>query len=120
MEEQKNFKYAGNVNFMSSKQVDVSQIEIEDVRFLMPVRIDINVNNDVVPVFAKIDLTNKEIYFDLDWLNDESVKQKVFDYLKIKTILPEDHYEADQETYDEVDRANSEENKLRSDKENYD
>jgi hypothetical protein len=119
MEEQKNFKYEGDASFKASNKINIGQIDVEDVRFLMPVRIDINVNNKPMAVFAKMDLTNKEIYFDLDWLNDDLMKEKVFEHLKIKTTLPENHYEADQKVYSEVDRANAEQDQLKSNKETY-
>ncbi len=93
---------------MEEQKSNLDQIEVLNVRFLMPVRIDMNVDGKSVIAFAKMDLANKEIYFDLSWLNDISVKEKVFDHLKIKTTLPENHYEADEGIYGEVDRANTE------------
>lgn len=113
MSEQKHFKYEGNVNLSPQGQVPIENITVKDVRFLMPVRIDMDIDGKVVPVFASMDLAHKEVYFDWVWLNDDVMKEKVFEYLRIKNTLPEDQYGADEDTYTEINRARDQHEQLK-------
>lgn len=117
MAEQKHFHYEGNVTLDSSQRDQrfaPKEVKVKKVRFLVPVRIDMDVDGQSITANADMDLANQELFFEAGWLDFDSVKSSVFDHIRATTLLPEDKYEADNEVYDEVGRAQAEHEMLKN------
>lgn len=112
MPEQAHFKYEANPRNLIRPSGDTPEIEIEDISFLMPIRITCKINGQPQIISGGMNYATKEMV-----LNDthiipaelaESMKEKVFEFLKIATTLPEESYQASDEVYEQAARANEE------------
>lgn len=99
------FNYEGNAEMASN-------IEIESVKFLVPVRIQAKVNGKSQSFIGQIDYVNRELY-GLDALFcKEKLTEKTFAFLNNSTALPDDLYEAPSEVYEEAERAQKEKDNI--------
>ena len=105
MSEQKHFSYEANISMPSFKEVE---FEVKDVQFLVPIKVDLEANDVKKTLIADIDLVNRKVFISDEPYNNEQIHKKILDFLNKKNTLPENHYEAKAKTYEEIDRAKSE------------
>ena len=92
-------------------------VEIKGVEFFVPVRVYMEVDGVQIYETAHIDYANKRLFFEDIRFNTDETIGKVFQFLFNATNLDENQYEANDEIYDQVDRAREEYDKVNNMKE---
>jgi hypothetical protein len=111
MTEQAHFKYEANPSriVFTSPPPETTDIEIEAVSFLMPVRIACKINGVSRNVFGGVDYAKKEFALsDTDVVDEAAMRDAVFKFLKIVTTLPEESYRASDDVYENASSAKQE------------
>lgn len=100
MSDEKHFNYESQDPVVPSQE---EEIEIEDVVFLTPARVDYDKDGEKLFVNVSVDLVNRKAYTTegQEWSNSD----KVFEYLDKITTLPEDFFEASEDIYDRAEKA---------------
>lgn len=111
--EQKHFRYEGKAAVKVAKDKGEpnpkpQDIEVKGVEFFVPVRVYMKVDGEDVYESAHIDYANKKLFFEDKRFNTDEAREKVFMHLFQATNPPERMYEAGDEIYDQVDRAQRE------------
>ncbi len=106
MSEKKDFKYEAQEPVVVSKKSDPEdeskEIEITDVIFLTPARIEYKENGAEDSISVGVDLIGRKIYASKGvWIHSDSV----FEYLDHVNILPDDFFEAGEDIYNEANKA---------------
>ncbi len=94
------FKYEANINLNLLKDY-----KIKDVQFLMPVNIEIEVDGATKNVSANVDLARQVVHIENPLYNSDKFKSDVLSFVRQKSVLPEDTFEANEETYNDVNDA---------------
>ncbi|CAE7860216.1 unnamed protein product [Symbiodinium microadriaticum] len=115
MTEQKHFKYEGHVE-LKAKGLDdlVEDIEITGYQFLVPCKINMNVNGKELDQMVNVNLPDRKVFDTNGRQWGEELTDKFFDYMIQATTLPEDFYAADQETVDQAEGAKQEFDEIRN------
>lgn len=107
MNEKKDFKHEAQEPVVVSKKSDPEdeskEIEITDVIFLTPARIEYTTENGAKDsISVGVDLIGRKIYAGKGvWIHSDSV----FEYLDSVNILPDDFFEAGEDIYNEANKA---------------
>ena len=96
--EQKDFSYEGHAVFK------IPEIEIKEVKFLIPVKVSYQANGEWLTVLGQIDMANKNGYFNSHY--DKELTQKIFEFIESSSKLPEDMYEVDEDLYNKAAEIN--------------
>jgi hypothetical protein len=84
----------------------VPEIEIKEVKFLIPARVTMEIDGKEVAEIFNIDLANKDVVAEKEeWL--DIIKEKIFEFLS-RSNLSEDQFEAGEDVYEEAARAQEE------------
>ena len=113
------FKYEGNVKVESEKPIfgemgswtiyKTGQFppdaEVNDIQFMTPARVSFSVEGQPEQeTIVFIDLMRKKAFNAMGEIEAEFAT-KLFECLSVSTTMPEDMYEADDETYRKIDEA---------------
>jgi len=95
--EKKHFSYEAHVN-LAKEEVE----EIQEIKFLTSINIVLNSQKSLI---ASVDLINRQVYIADPDYNNNAFKEAVINFIDKQIALPEDLFEAEQETYDDFDKA---------------
>ena len=115
MSEKKDFKYEAQERVVVSKKAnpedESKEIEINDVIFLTPARIEYTKENGVEDsISVGVDLISRKIYAGKGvWIHSDAV----FEYLDRVNSLPADFFEASEDIYNEANKAVDEMEQIR-------
>lgn len=112
MPEQAHFRYEANPKniVIPSGPAVRKEIEVEDISFLMPIRIKCKIDGNPSLILGGMNYATREMVIDTLLPEDtkKELHEKVFEFLKFATTLPEEAYQASDEVYQQADRANRE------------
>ena len=116
MNDKKDFKHEAQepviVNNEDELKEETHDIEIEDVIFLTPARVEFTHENGTEDsISVAIDLVSRKVYVGKGpfW----TYSDKVFEYLDRVNILPENFFEASEDIYNEANKAVDEMEQIR-------
>ena len=82
-----------------------SDAEVNDIQFMTPAKVSYSVEGEEEQeVIVFVDLLRKKAYSALGEIEPEFAA-KLFECLSVSTHMPDDMFEADQETYDKIDEV---------------
>jgi hypothetical protein len=87
MSDQKHFQYSGSATMRQLKTTDV---EIKEVEFLTPARMQFNINGEEQYLMISVDIINRKAYCEKHL--DFDLSKAVFDFLDRANSLPEDFF----------------------------
>ena len=115
MNDKKDFKHESQdpviVNNKDEPKEETHDIEIKDVIFLTPARVEFTHENGTEDsISVAIDLVSRKVYVGkVTWTHSD----KVFEYLDRVNTLPEDFFEASEDIYNEANKAVDEMEQIR-------
>jgi hypothetical protein len=107
MNEKKDFKYEAQepvvVSKKSNPEDESKEIEVKDVIFLTPARIEYTKEDGSTDSMTTgVDIIGRKVYVDNGvWTHSDAV----FEYLDRINTLPEDFFEAGEDIYDKANKA---------------